>query len=173
MIEVRMSEDNRVDPFGVDREGGPVPFPQFLQPLEKSAIHQNQAAIKAEQMLRAGNGAGGAEERQRRHPMTILEVMGSIRSRTIDRRSPTGVKESPVEGLLRRLLIGLLIVGAANFADAQQRLLTIDDIYDPVKRVDFSGNPAPAITWIDGTHYTQRQNGSGGTDWLKVDAATG
>ena len=39
------------------------------------------------------------------------------------------------------------------------------DIYDPGRRVNFSGNPAPAITWIDGTHYAWSQNGRGGGDW--------
>ena len=29
-------------------------------------------------------------------------------------------------------------------AEAQQKLLTLDDIYDPQKRVNFSGAPPPA-----------------------------
>src|SRR4029453_11625672 len=96
MIKVRMGEDHRVNPPGIDREGGPVPFAQFLQPLKKPAIHQDEAAVQVEQMLRAGDGAGGAEERQRRHRMTILEVMASIRRRTIPREDPVlwSVKES-------------------------------------------------------------------------------
>ena len=72
-------------------------------------------------------------------------------------------------GWLGPLLTGLLIAAATNAGHAQQRLLTIDDIYDPGSRVNFSGNPAPAITWIDGTHYAWNQNG----DWLKIDAANG
>ncbi len=71
--------------LGSTGSGGPVPFAQLLQPLKKPAIHQDEAAVQVEQMLRAGDGAGGAEERQRRHPMTILEVMASIRRRTIHR----------------------------------------------------------------------------------------
>ena len=88
--------------------------------------------------------------------MTILEVMTSIRTR-------------------RPILVfaGLLIVTATSLTYAQQRLLTIDDIYDPGRRVNFSGNPPPEITWIDATHYARSQNGRGGVDWLKVDATTG
>ncbi|MEO8258468.1 MAG: S9 family peptidase [Acidobacteriota bacterium] len=71
------------------------------------------------------------------------------------------------------MLTGLLIAGAASPIHAQQRLLTIDDIYDPGRRVNFSGTPPPAMTWIDGTHYVRSENGRGGADWLKVDAPTG
>lgn len=36
---------------------------------------------------------------------------------------------------------------------AQQKQLTIDDIFDPAKRVNFSGN-VPSVRWLkDGTHY--------------------
>ena len=116
--------------------------------------------------------------------MTILEVMASIRKRTVHPGDPVArsVQETragrdrftrSVAGLLGPLLIGLVIVGATNIANAQQRLLTIDDIYDPARRVNFSGNPTPAITWIDGTHYARSQNGSGGAEWLKIDATTG
>jgi dipeptidyl-peptidase 4 len=112
--------------------------------------------------------------------MTILEVMASIRTRTIRISrlwGPTSVavKKSLVvrSDFFTSSLAGLLIVAAASLASAQQRLLTIDDIYDPGRRVNFSGNPAPAITWIDGSHYAWSQNGRGGGDWLKIDAATG
>jgi len=38
-------------------------------------------------------------------------------------------------------------------AHAQQKLLTIDDIFDPAKRVNFSGT-VPSIRWLkDGRHY--------------------
>ena len=70
--------------------------------------------------------------------MTILEVMASISTHTVRTRSDffTG----SLAGLL--LTAGLLFVAAGNLA-AQQRLLTIDDIYDPGRRVNFGGNPAP------------------------------
>ncbi len=50
-------------------------------------------------------------------------------------------------------LVGVLIFLCSPFAIAQQKLLTIDDIYDPIKKVDFSGT-TPNIRWLkDGTHY--------------------
>ena len=54
--------------------------------------------------------------------------------------------------------------------------LTLDDIYSPTSRVRFSGEPAPAFTWIDASHYAwprQAAGDRGTVDWLKVDAATG
>lgn len=71
-------------------------------------------------------------------------------------------------------------------ARAQQKLLTIDDLYDPAKRVDFGGSP-PSPRWLrDGEHYlVANRGGSGGTavgarnrpgvggQLWKVDARTG
>jgi dipeptidyl-peptidase-4 len=59
---------------------------------------------------------------------------------------------------------------------AQQKSLTLDDIYGPTARVNFSGTPAPAFAWIDGSHYAWPRPIAGDrglVDWLKVDAATG
>lgn len=58
---------------------------------------------------------------------------------------------------------------------AQNKLLTIDDIFDPVKRVNFSGS-TPTIRWLkDGNHYLVT-NEAGRRDvprLQKVNAATG
>ena len=58
---------------------------------------------------------------------------------------------------------------------AQNKLLTIDDIFDPVKRVNFSGS-TPTIRWLkDGNHYLLT-NEAGRRDvprLQKVNAATG
>jgi len=56
---------------------------------------------------------------------------------------------------------------------AQQKRLSLDDIYDPGRRVSFSGVPAPEITWIDGGHFASASGPRGTGDWLKVDAASG
>ena len=50
-------------------------------------------------------------------------------------------------------------------ASAQDKLLTLDDLYDPEKRVNFSGNPPPALIWLDDGHYLQGAR--------KVNALTG
>ena len=76
----------------------------------------------------------------------------------------------------RRAWLPFVLLLVSAVAAAQQKPLTLDDIYDPGKKVNFSGNPPPAgLAWIDGSHYRSAQNGAanGGVDWLKVDAATG
>jgi dipeptidyl-peptidase 4 len=50
-------------------------------------------------------------------------------------------------------------------ASAQDKLLTLDDLYDPEKRVNFSGNPPPGLIWLDEGHYLQGAR--------KVNALTG
>jgi dipeptidyl-peptidase-4 len=52
-------------------------------------------------------------------------------------------------------------------------MLTIDAIYDPERRVDFSGTPATALRWIDAETYVQMRRTGGGAEWMKVTAATG
>ena len=42
----------------------PVAQPQLLEPLKQAAIDQNPPAVDLKQMLGAGDGAGGSEERQ-------------------------------------------------------------------------------------------------------------
>ena len=75
----------------------------------------------------------------------------------------------------RRAWLAAVLLLVSTAAPAQQKLLTLDDIYDPDTRVNFSGNPPAALAWIDASHYGSARNGSanGGVDWLKVDAATG
>jgi dipeptidyl-peptidase-4 len=85
--------------------------------------------------------------------MTILEVMGRV----------IRVGCPAVAGLL--LLTLTIPIGA------QQKRLSLDDIYDPGRRVSFSGVPAPDIAWIDGTHFAlARGRDAGG--WIRVDAAS-
>jgi dipeptidyl-peptidase 4 len=53
---------------------------------------------------------------------------------------------------------------------AQDKLLTLDDIYDPVKRVNFTGNLPVGLTWLeDGKHYLEKR----GQQFMKVEATTG
>ena len=58
---------------------------------------------------------------------------------------------------------------------AQNKLLTIDDIFDPVKRVNFNGS-TPTIRWLkDGNHYliTNEATRRDLPRLQKVNAATG
>lgn len=56
--------------------------------------------------------------------------------------------------VFRQIILLLFIFASVAIpAVAQNKQLTIDDIYDPGKRVNFSGTPATA-TWLkDGVHY--------------------
>src|SRR5688500_3639982 len=75
------------------------------------------------------------------------------------------------------VLVVAAVLRSGGTAAAQQRLLTLDDIYDPDKRVDFSGSAPSGLTWLSDTHYLAPQPATGatggGTQLMKVDAATG
>jgi dipeptidyl-peptidase-4 len=66
---------------------------------------------------------------------------------------------------------GLLLALAPSLA-AQQKRLTLDDIYDPARRVNFGGTAAPEVRWVDGVHFVWTYGARRG-DWVKVDAASG
>jgi dipeptidyl-peptidase-4 len=56
---------------------------------------------------------------------------------------------------------------------AQTRAITLDAIFDPERRVDFSGTPTTNLRWIDDDSYLHTRRTSGGVEWMKVDAASG
>jgi dipeptidyl-peptidase-4 len=70
----------------------------------------------------------------------------------------------------------LVLLSLSAAALAQEKLLTLDDIYDPVKRVNFSGSPPTGLRWLkNGTHYLQSKTDpkTRATQLLKVNARTG
>lgn len=73
----------------------------------------------------------------------------------------------------RGAFAGALWLALAASAGAQQRPLTIDTLYDPVTRINFSGIPLPPLVWIDDGHYAVQRSVNGGREWQAVDAATG
>ncbi len=74
------------------------------------------------------------------------------------------------------LCLGLaFVLSSAHAARAQEKLLTIDDIFDPVSRVNFNGTP-PSPKWLkDGKSYLVAGDAKkpGTPQLLKVNAATG
>jgi dipeptidyl-peptidase-4 len=79
---------------------------------------------------------------------------------------------------VRKQLYGLFLLAFALFQSvavlAQDKLLTIDDIFDPVKRVNFSGTPANPRWLKDGVHYIVVNPAKDASPkLLKVDAVTG
>jgi len=83
--------------------------------------------------------------------------------------------------MIKTFRLRILILATAFLAigtqplRAQNKLLTIDDIFDPVKKVDFSGS-TPTIRWLkDGNHYLVSNEASRRDvpRLQKVNAATG
>ena len=76
------------------------------------------------------------------------------RARPFDRADPGGL----AAGVLRRVL---LLAAAACLAvlpapgAAQQRALTVADLYDPARRIDFDGGAPSGLTWLDDRHYVE------------------
>lgn len=79
----------------------------------------------------------------------------------------------------RRYLVGLIVLvsflGFTTGSWAQQKRLTLDDIYDPVKRVNFSGSPPTVVAWLDEYHYLLRRTDpqTRRSRLLKVNALSG
>ena len=74
-----------------------------------------------------------------------------------------------------KFLLVLLFVFSA-FARAQEKLLTIDEIYgDRKTRVAFSGKPTAGVRWlVDGASFSQTQtNEAGRAELYRIDAKTG
>ncbi len=71
-------------------------------------------------------------------------------------------------------LILAFVLFQAPLALAQDKLLTIDDIFDPAKRVNFSGTPANPRWLKDGSHYiVVSKDRAASPRLLQVDAVTG
>src|SRR5688572_5813973 len=73
----------------------------------------------------------------------------------------------------RRASVFVMLLVWSAAAHGQTRALSIDVIYDPQERVNFSGTPTGGLSWLDGTSYLMPRRGSRGTEWVRVDAATG
>jgi dipeptidyl-peptidase-4 len=73
------------------------------------------------------------------------------------------------------LLALLVLLCSAGAGLAQEKLLTIDDIFDPVKKINFSGTPTPGLQWLkDGDYYLQgKADNTGAIQLLRVNARTG
>ncbi|MEZ5421191.1 MAG: DPP IV N-terminal domain-containing protein [Vicinamibacterales bacterium] len=68
--------------------------------------------------------------------------------------------------------VGLMVAASTAWAQAT-RPLTLDDLYDPATRIDFSGGAPAGLAWISDTHYLWPKPDGGGVAWTTVEAATG
>lgn len=77
--------------------------------------------------------------------------------------------------MIRRSILVLLLSVFASRAPAQERLLTLDRIFDPKTKENFSGNPQKDFVWIDDRSFLWPRTDTAGRiiDYLVVDAATG
>lgn len=77
----------------------------------------------------------------------------------------------------RRRVAGAIILFSLlpALATAQQKRLTLDDLYDPQTRVDFTGTVLTGLVWLDDDHYLHVRGGRAEqpADWQKVHAASG
>ncbi|HLL16581.1 MAG TPA: S9 family peptidase [Pyrinomonadaceae bacterium] len=76
---------------------------------------------------------------------------------------------------LKLFTLAFILLGLSSHALAQEKMLTIDDLFDPVKRVNFSGT-TPAPRWLkDGRTYLVAGDASkpGTPRLLRVNALTG
>ena len=80
---------------------------------------------------------------------------------------------APAFRLLACLCLAAAALAPVASAQAPPRELTVDVIYDPEVRVDFSGAPPTNVRWMDDTKYLQMRRAGRGVEWLVVDAATG
>ena len=73
------------------------------------------------------------------------------------------------------LLAAVLFLAAP--AQAQRKRLTLDDIYEPGKKADFTGNPPANLIWVDDGHYiwpkTEGEGSGKTTEFFRVEARTG
>ncbi len=71
------------------------------------------------------------------------------------------------------LILFALLLFCPAAARSQQKLLTVEDIYDPVKKVSFSGAPAKERTWLDdGEHYLESMKRGDADVLMRVNART-
>jgi dipeptidyl-peptidase-4 len=80
---------------------------------------------------------------------------------------------APAFRRLACLCLAAAALASVTSAQAPPRALTVDLIYDPEVRVDFSGAPPTNLRWMDETRYLQMRRAGRRVEWLVVDAATG
>ncbi len=69
--------------------------------------------------------------------------------------------------------LALLLTMLPAAVEAQNRALTLDDLYNPSTLINFSGRPISGLAWLNDTHYLWPRPAPGGVDWMKVNASTG
>src|SRR5262245_56385262 len=118
---MRVREHDGVDGLRIDRKRLPVPLAQLLQSLEQAAVDEDALSTRLEQMFRSGDGARGAEKRERRHPRIISDVLADLdldnsvtngdKRRSASDPATRSLNQRPSKDYLLRDKIPLLPVG--------------------------------------------------------------
>src|SRR5262245_44451219 len=161
VIEMGVGEHDCRDRSRIHRKRVPVAFSQFFQPLKKPAVEEHRGSAVIQQVFGPGDRTCGSQEREFGHRGTISGFVHAVYPQSMHRRA-------------RCFVSWLWIVFAATLVHGQTpKPLSIDVIYDPSTRVSFSGRVGPDPEWIDEASYVRATRGANGTEWQRVDAATG
>jgi hypothetical protein len=76
VIEMRVSQDDRVDRRRFYLKLRPIPLAERLQSLKETAIHQHARAVVLQQVLRSGDRSGRTQKREPQHQLTIRSGRG-------------------------------------------------------------------------------------------------
>jgi dipeptidyl-peptidase-4 len=89
-------------------------------------------------------------------------------------RAPARTLVRPSPWLAAALLVSCAYIPRSVPLDGR-KTLTIDDLYDPEKRVDFSGKPPTNLVWLDDAHYLWPKSDpkTKKSEWLSVEADSG
>src|SRR5512145_315134 len=79
----------------------------------------------------------------------------------------------PLMNLRASTALALLLTMMPAATEAQNRALTLDDLYNPSTLINFSGRPISGLAWLNDTHYIWPRPAPSGVDWVKVNATTG
>ena len=177
MVQVGVCEHDRIEAAWRDGEFVPVSQTKLFQPLKQPTVEQNPSSIVLEKVFGTCDGACRTKKCEFRHVMNDDIRVFRICPRSC--RVHAGAAAVLLCPSWGSALLSWLFRGAfwrrCRTLDAQvgSRRLTIDDIYNPTRRINFSGTPETNITWLDPATYLTRRRGAGGSEWLKVDAQSG
>ena len=62
MVQVRVSQNDRIQGLQVEGKLLPVAFTQGLEPLEETAVDEDAFGTGLDEVLGAGHGSGGSEK---------------------------------------------------------------------------------------------------------------
>ena len=167
------------------RRIGPVAQPQFLQSLEHAAVDEHAPSGRLHQIARpvtvraaprnvsVDDMAARTLPDMRRAASRPRGHSSGLLSYELRRPGPRRLFRGALHASRSRIVLAALTAAASTALAQTPRALTIDDLYDPQKRIDVSGGAPAGLTWVSDTHYVWPRPEAGGVEWTMVEAATG